>query len=122
VNSDDNTFGIYEPKEGNTFESGEPIYLYMEPIGYRFKKSQKGFYEFGFTADFTLEDENGNILGGQKDFADLNFTSWNCNTEIALTFTYTFTGFDQGKYKVVTHVEDAYSDKDATIENWFYIR
>jgi len=122
VKDDDNTFGIYEPKDGNSFSPGEPVYLYMEPVGYKFKKNPKGFYEFGFTGNFTLEDENGKILGGQKNFANLNFKSWRFNTEIALTFTYTFTGLDKGKYKVVTNVKDALSKKNATIENWFYIR
>ncbi len=122
VNSGDNSFGIYEPKEGNTFTSGDPIYLYMEPIGNKLKRNPIGYYEFGFTADFTLEDEKGKILGGQKEFASLNFKSWNFNTEISLTFTYTFTGFDKGKYKIVTTVKDAFSDKKTTVENWFYIR
>lgn len=122
VKGEDNSYGIYEPKDGNSFASGEPLYLYLEPIGYAFKKNPAGYYEFGFKADFTLEDEEGNELGGQKGFADLNFESYNHNTEVSVTFTYTFTGFDAGKYKVITHVMDAYSSKSATVAKWFYIR
>jgi len=122
VKSDDNSYGIYEPRDNNSFASGERLYLYLEPIGYAFKKNPKGYYEFGFTADFTLEDDKGNELASQKGFADLSFNSWHHNTEVALTFTYTFTGFDKGKYKVITNVSDANSSKSATVDKWFYVK
>ena len=122
VRDEDNSYGIYQPKGGNEFAAGEPLYLYFEPVGYAYKKNQAGYYEFGFRADFVLEDDKGNELAGQEDFANLNFSSWNLNTEVSLTFTYSFTGFDKGKYKVVTYVRDANSKKSATVENWFHIR
>jgi hypothetical protein len=121
VMGEDNTYGIYEPRVDNRFAAGEPIYLYLEPIGFAFMKNTAGYYDFGFKVDFTLEDEAGSVLGGQKDFASPNFKSWNHNTEVSLTFTYTFTGFGKGKYKVITNVRDAYSGKSATVEKWFYI-
>src|SRR4030042_3198622 len=73
VKSDGNTYGIYEPRESDEFASGEAIYLYLEPFGYTLKKNLAGKYEFGFNVDFSLESENGEILGGQKDFASLPF-------------------------------------------------
>jgi len=121
VKSDNNTFGIYEPKETEEYASGEAIYLYMEPGGYALKKNDQGKYEFGFSADMSLEDEKGEILGGQKDFAKMGFLSWNFNTEICLTFTYTFSGLEKGRYKIVTTVHDVGSDKTAACEKWFSI-
>lgn len=122
VNDDDNSYGIYQSKESNNFSAGEPLYLYFEPVGYAYKKNPAGYYEFGFEADFILEDDKGDELGRQENFADLSFSSWNLNTEVSLTFTYSFTGFGKGKYKVVTHVRDANSSKSATVENWFYVK
>jgi hypothetical protein len=93
----------------------------MEPAGYVVQKNDQGKHEFGFHADMSLENEKGEILGGQKDFANMAFSSWNFNTEICLTFTYTFSGLSKGRYKIVTTVHDARSDKIATVENWFSI-
>lgn len=121
VQDADNSYGIYEPKGSDTFSQGEPLYLYLEPVGYTFKKNPRGYYEFGFVADFTLEDDEGNVLAAQQEFADLDFGSWNYNTEVSLTFTYSFTGFEPGKYKVTTHVRDAFSKKSASIDKWFHI-
>ena len=93
----------------------------MEPAGYTVKKNDAGKYEFGFNADMSVENEKGEILGGQKDFAKMEFSSWNFNTEICLTFTYTYSGLEKGRYKIVTIVRDVRSDKSAAIENWFSI-
>ncbi len=121
VKGENNSYGIYTPKYGDKFTKGEPVYLYMEPVGYTIKKSPKGFYEFGFTADFYLADKDGKILGGQKDFAKLNFKTWNFNTEVALTFTYTFSGLKKGRYKIITHLKDKNSDKKVITEKWINI-
>jgi len=121
VKSDGNTFGIFEPKETDEFAANEPMYLYLEPVGFGLKRSAEGKYEFGFNVDFSLESEKEEILGGQKGFANLPFSSWNFNTEIALTFTYTFSGLQKGRYKIITTVHDAVSDKTATSEKWFSI-
>jgi len=121
VQGTDNSYGIYDPQPKSAFRPGEPIYLYLEPVGYTLKKNPAGYYEFGFTADFTLKDAAGKTLGGQTGFADLNFRSWNFNTEVALTFTYRFSGLKKGSYKVVTVVKDKFSDKRATVEKEFTV-
>ena len=122
VNGADNSYGIYGPKQSDVFAAGEPIYLYVEPAGYIINKNPKGYYEFGFKADFQVADESGKVLGGQTDFAVLPFKSWNPNTEISLTFTYTLSGLEKGKYKIITQVSDANSAKKASCEKWFTIK
>jgi hypothetical protein len=122
VKGPDNSYGIFEPHGGEVFTEGEPIYLYMEPTGYAIVENPAGYFEFGFKADFQVTDENGQVLGGQKDFAAMPFRSWNRNTEISLTFTYTVSGLDKGRYKIITVVADAHSEKRATIEKPFVIQ
>lgn len=122
VKGSENTFGVYEPRPGDAFAAGEPIYLYAEPAGYVFRQNPAGFYEFGFKADFQLADESGKVLGGQKDFASLPFRSWSANTEVSITFTYTFSGLEKGKYRIITQVSDLNSAKKAICEKWFAIQ
>jgi hypothetical protein len=121
VKGANNSYGIYEPRENDVFAAGEPIYLYMEPAGYVINKNPAGYWEFGFKADFQVADESGKVLGGQADFAVLPFKSWNPNTEISLTFTYTLSGLEKGKYRITTQVADTHSPRKASCEKWFTI-
>jgi hypothetical protein len=121
VKGADNSYGIYEPRESDVFAANEPIYLYVEPAGYVISKNAAGYCEFGFKADFQVADESGKVLGGQTDFAVLPFKSWNPNTEISLTFTYTLSGLEKGKYKITTQISDTHSTKKASCEKWFTI-
>ncbi len=113
------SYGIYEPRTTDAFAAGDVIYLYLEPVGQVLKGSGDGRNEFGFAADFSLEDATGKVLGGQKDFASPRFSSWNFNTEIALTFNFSFTGLQPGRYKILLAVRDAHSTKSATVEKSF---
>jgi len=122
VKGADNSYGMYAPRENDVFGAVEAIYLYAEPAGYVIKKSSAGYFEFGFKADFQVADESGKVLGGQNDFALLPFKSWNPNTEISITFTYTLSGLEKGKYKILTQVSDMNSTKKASCEKWFTIK
>jgi hypothetical protein len=119
VTSDSASYGIYEPRPSDEFSAGDVIYLYLEPVGQTLKDSGAGRHEFGFSADFSLEDATGKVLGGQKDFASPSFSSWNFNTEIALTFNFSFSGLRAGRYKILLMVRDAHSAKSATVEKSF---
>lgn len=119
VTSDSASYGIYDPRPTDEFAAGDVIYLYLEPVGQTLKDAPDGKHEFGFQADFSLEDASGKVMGGQKDFASPRFASWNYNTEIALTFNFTFSGLQAGRYKIVLTVRDAHSDKSATVEKTF---
>jgi len=122
VKGADNSYGMYALRENDAFTAGEPIYLYAEPSGYVINKNAAGYFEFGFKADFQVADESGKVLGGQNEFAVMPFKSWNPNTEISITFTYTLSGLEKGKYKIITQVSDTHSAKKASCEKWFLIR
>jgi hypothetical protein len=114
-----NGYGIYDEHRSNIFKPGEPIVLYVEPIGFTHKK---------------LTDESGNALYNVKlipsviisskidnksasiDFPQFAFTSHHKNTEAELTITVTQnTPIPEGEYKILYTIKDAQSNKSFDI-------
>ena len=114
-----NGYGIYDEHRSNIFKPGEPIVLYVEPIGFTHKK---------------LTDESGNALYNVKlipsviisskidnksasiDFPQFAFTSHRKNTEAELTITVTQnTPIPEGEYKILYTIKDAQSNKSFDI-------
>ena len=114
-----NGYGIYDEHRLNIFKPGEPIVLYVEPIGFTHKK---------------LTDESGNALYNVKlipsviisskidnksasiDFPQFAFTSHRKNTEAELTITVTQnTPIPEGEYKILYTIKDAQSNKSFDI-------
>jgi hypothetical protein len=114
-----NGYGIYDEHRSNIFKPGEPIVLYVEPIGFTHKK---------------LTDESGNALYNVKlipsviisskidnksasiDFPQFAFTSHRKNTEAELTITVTQnTPIPEGEYQILYTIKDAQSNKSFDI-------
>jgi len=112
-----NGYGIYDEHRSNIFKPGEPIVLYVEPIGFTHKK---------------LTDESGNALyklipsviisskidnkSASIDFPQFAFTSHRKNTEAELTITVTQnTPIPEGEYKILYTIKDAQSNKSFDI-------
>jgi len=114
-------FGMIQRKGSNKFKSGETIILYVEPVGYHFVKNGKA-YGFGISADFSVTDAQGNILGGKKGFG-----SWDMTTQgrplfdFYMTLTYNFTGIKPGKYYLLTTLIDKHGGGNVTIKTPFEI-
>jgi len=109
-------FGIIQPRGNNKYQSNETIIVYVEPIGYHFAKGGNS-YSFGVTADFSVTDVKGNILGGKKGFG-----SWEITTrsrplfDFYMTLTYNFTGIKPGKYFILTTLNDKHGGGSTTIK------
>ena len=109
-------FGMIQPRGNNVFKPNETILIYVEPVGYHFAK-QGGAYNFGVTADFSVTDAKGNILGGKKGFG-----SWGITTQgrplfdFFMTLTYNFTGIKPGKYFILTTLNDKHGGGSVTIK------
>ncbi|HEY8565711.1 MAG TPA: hypothetical protein VIL65_09440 [Beijerinckiaceae bacterium] len=114
-------YGAFQERPSNTFKSGEPLYSYVEPVGYAWKSLGNGEYAFGLTVDFTIKRPNGQVLGGQEKFLNYAQTSRYRNQEVMVNLTLTISGAPPGDYIVTYTMRDANSAKTATIEQPFKI-
>lgn len=111
ISSEPQGYGIYEERESNTFRPGETILLYIEPKGFEYgtltDENGKTLYTIDFTADFTLTDNRGNILGGQQGLPISDIVSHHQNKEVFIPFTITQTNpFPQGNYIITYTIHD----------------
>jgi len=107
-------FGSYLPKPDNRYRAGDPVLIYVEPMGYTISE-EGGLYRFHLTADFTLVSGKGEILGGQRNFGNWETTSRQPVTEFMMFFTYDFSGLTPGDYTIETLIKDANSTRTLTL-------
>lgn len=114
-------FGVFKKRTSNEFKQGEPLLIYVEPAGYGWRQDGP-IYQSEVTADFELREPNGNILGGQKDFASFNFRSHDRNIEYFMNLTYNLSGIRAGKYIIGTQFRDKVSGKSASFDLPFEVK
>jgi len=115
------SFGSYRPREGNSFKAGEPILLYLEPVGYRFKPLDGG-HQFGLACDLTVLSEEGKILGGQRDFGQWSFDSRELIFDFFMNLTINLTGLPAGRYLIEITLRDLNSTESARVQTPVVLR
>jgi hypothetical protein len=114
-------FGIYDPRADSVFKPGEKLYIYVEPVGFTWKK-QDGLNRAELVADLVLKDEEGTVLGEQKGFGTFKFESREQNMEVLTSLTIDFTEAPAGKYAAELTFTDKIGDKSATFTLPFEIK
>lgn len=114
-------FGMMKPRADNVFKPGEVILIYLEPVGFGWRKAD-GVYNSVLTADFEIQTPDGKVLAGQKKFGRFALSSQDRNTEYMVHLTYNFTGLPDGEFIVNTVFHDEVSGKNATQNMKFVIR
>jgi hypothetical protein len=99
-------YGGYEKRPSNVFVPGEKLLTYAEPTGYKWEETSEGSFHFGFTTDFELLTPSGEILGGQRAFQSLEFTTHARNRELFLNLTITIGGLKPGNYVLAFVIHD----------------
>lgn len=102
--------GSYLPRGSNRYAPNEPVQLYVEPAGYTIVEEKSG-YRFALTADFTLVDSEGRILGGQREFHRWELTARRPVTGYWMYLTFEFSDLKAGTYNIETVFRDLNSDR-----------
>jgi hypothetical protein len=115
-------YGIFEElNNNNTFEPGETIQLYAEPVGFGQQEilDNNGniLYLMNLTADVFVSDTNGNELASIEDAPLIDIISHRQNTEVQLILTVTQDDpFPVGDYIITYIVYDQIKRESFQIE------
>ena len=121
VTGDAGGYGLYDARDSTVFRQGEPIVLYVEPMGYGWRQEADGRFSFGFDIDIVLRNAAGDVVASQESFMRQGLTSRARNREFYLTLTLNMTGAPAGDYALEYIVHDLASDKIGTIARTFSI-
>jgi len=92
------SFGIYQPKDGEDFKAPEPLILYCEPIGFTQAKTG-GTYKYSLIGAFDILDAGGKVIGGRKNLGPYEQSGYRTfSTENMLSMTIGTHGLSAGSY------------------------
>ncbi|MGD8561137.1 MAG: hypothetical protein PVG03_01315 [Desulfarculaceae bacterium] len=116
-------FGRYLPRVDNVYRPGEPLILYMEPVGFKVIENQKnGLYRFSLTADFNLVDAWGMVVSGRRSVGRFGGESRQFPDRYPLTFTYNLAGLPAGEYRFETILRDLLGKRSHTVVTPIHIQ
>lgn len=99
-------FGIYSPRKSNVYSKDKAqIFLYLQPIGYKFTPEKMDLFKFGFSMDLYLLNKEGKVVFNKENFLNQTLVSHLRNREFFLNVSLTLTGLEKGDYtiKIITH-------------------
>ena len=113
-------YGVYQ-EHNSVFAPGESMVLYVEPVGYDFKRvpDNRGntLYLMNMTADYTISDANGTTLAMIKGVPVGSIISHRPNTELFLELSLTQQSpFPEGDYLITYVVTDKVSGEKFALE------
>lgn len=114
-------FGIYQPRANNVFQRGEPLIIYVEPVGMGWRSADK-IHRANMITDFEIRTADGKVLGGQKDFGRFEFASHEQNQEVMTHLTITLSGAPRGQYLIAATYRDQVTGNSASLELPFEIK
>ncbi len=121
VNKAPQGFGIYDPRANNVFKPGEKLFIYVEPVGFTWKK-RDGLRHAELVADLVLKDAEGTVLAEQEGFGTFTFDSRDQNMEVMTALTIDFTEAPEGTYTAALKFTDTLGKKSATFELPFEVK
>lgn len=102
-------YGAFEPRGSNILRDNDPLLVYLEPIGFKYRKLQDGFFEFGVAVDVLVLDEEGKIVLLKDGFRTETVRSRYRIREYFLNLNLPLFGLMPGQYHIALKVRDVVS-------------
>lgn len=114
-------YGVFNPRDSNVFDAGQPLLIYAELAGQGWRRSGD-IFRTDLVLDFELLRADGQPLVAQQAFNTIATASRRRNREFFLYVTYGFTGIEPGAYVVRTLVRDRAGNKQSSFDLAFHVR
>jgi hypothetical protein len=114
-------FGVYNPRDTDTFAPGTPMLVYAEPIGFGWNRAGD-IWRTDLIADVAIRAKDGKQLFAQEEFQKLQLASRTRNREFMVNFTYTLSGITPGDYLLETTLRDQVTGKKGSFTLPFSVR
>jgi len=108
-------FGVYEERPDSTFKPDEKVMIYIEPVAFGYGAASASS-SVGFTADLSIRNTTGQVLGESKNLISLSAPSPRNKREFSMTFAFPAPFLRPGDYTLAFTVHDQNSDKSGTFE------
>jgi hypothetical protein len=117
-------FGVYREHGNNVFRPGEAIVLYVEPVGYGYKRiandpGNNTLYLMNMTSGVIITDSNGTVLQTINNIPVASIISHRTNTELSLNLNLTQQQqrpFPVGDYVITYIITDQVSGQSFRLE------
>lgn len=107
-------YGLYDERPSAVFAQGDPIYIYIEPVGYGWAPAGD-LNEFGLVIGLRVSTEAGAVAFEKDDFLTLSTRSTERPTEFFGNVTLNLSGFPAGAYVLDLTLSDIASDETADL-------
>lgn len=114
-------YGSYTPLASVEFQSGDPLIVYAEPLGYAHTE-QNGLFAIDLSVDFELRNTTGQVLASQDGFAALHSESLSRIREYQSSLTFNLQGLQAGEYVLKVQFNDENSEKSGSFELPFFMK
>ncbi|MDH3264191.1 MAG: hypothetical protein OEM24_09355 [Paracoccaceae bacterium] len=114
-------YGLQEERGSNVFGVGEPIHIYLEPVGFGWVE-EGGVNRFGMEIGLRILNPEAQELFAQDRFLNLATQSAAKPTEFFGNVTLNLSGLQSGSYVLEFLLDDIASDETATVEMPIEIR
>ena len=109
-------FGLYNPRPDTRYAQGEPVMIYVEPVGFGYGAGGEGIYLVGFYVDLQVLGADGNELANAVNITQLDHATRARVQEFGTDVIYNFNGLKPGKYRLVTTLRDKNSAKTGSFD------
>jgi len=107
-------YGAYNPRETNTFTSEQPVFVYIEPIGYDWTK-EGDFYTTELVVDAALLSADRETLWSQDKFGDFKLSGRQRFMEFMVNLELDIDGLPPGDFILEYTLTDNISGQKSTV-------